>query len=130
MSMLAIVVGAVLAAGKPQVAAVPDAAAIGEALALAAGLKTAVAEYRMTYGKWPAQADPAVVELPGNYAGNYVTSIDLAADGVLRVTFKRSVGGMHVELTPDERPYGIVWSCTSPDIADIASMSEGCTYAR
>ena len=100
-----------------------------EVAATAAGPKTAVVEYRMNYEAWPAAADPGIVDAPTSYAGTYVARLDLAANGVLHITLKPSAGGGHVALTPSAAGWTVTWACTSPDIANIASVLAGCTYA-
>jgi hypothetical protein len=128
--MRTIVLGAVLSAVSVQAGATPPAA-LAEAVAATGGVKTGIAEYALTWGKWPAAADPDVVGAPKSYAGANVARLDLYAGAVVEVTLNAAAGGGHIRVrpaNPDPSHQPIAWLCESPDVPDIDRLP-GCNRA-
>lgn len=103
---------------------------LAEALALTSGAKTAITEYVMNTGAWPAAGDTSVLGSSAGYSGTWVDHIDLFAGGVVQVTFKESLGSGRLQVRPhssDPWQQPLTWICESPDIPDIGQVA-GCAF--
>ncbi|MCH8797281.1 pilin, partial [Neisseria gonorrhoeae] len=65
----------------------PARAQVSEAILLAEGQKSAVTEYYLNHGKWPADNDSAGVASASEIKGKYVQSVTVA-NGVVTAQMK------------------------------------------
>lgn len=96
-------------------------AKVGEAMSLTSGAKSAVAEYHMTNGSFPATNADAGLAAAATITGNYVDNVAVGADGVITATFNLddvnlTVGGLGVAgttitFTPTAGTGSITWAC-------------------
>ncbi|EMU0637517.1 TPA: pilin [Neisseria gonorrhoeae] len=103
---------------------IPARAQVSEAILLAEGQKSAVTEYYLNHGKWPANNGDAGVASPGEIKGKYVESVTVAK-GV--VTAKMKPSGVNKEIKDKKlslwarRENGSVkWFCGRPVKRDDA----------
>ena len=84
-----------------------------EALARASVMKTALVEYYMSMGQWPAKISDVGMGQPGDFAGGPVASIHLEPEGVITIALKPDVApGARLRLVPRVTPAGMVeWRC-------------------
>ncbi|EMT5855044.1 pilin, partial [Neisseria gonorrhoeae] len=73
----------------------PARAQVSEAILLAEGQKSAVTEYYLNHGEWPANNGDAGVASPGEIKGKYVKSVTVA-NGV--VTAQMASTGVNKEI--------------------------------
>ncbi len=91
---------------------------VSEAFSLADGLKTEVAEYFLTHGRFPAQA----TEVSGQTSGEYVRRIAVESDGTIRATYNSKalkLAGHSVVMVPTVKDGEVRWACGSPDLPDV-----------
>ncbi|EMS2256280.1 pilin [Neisseria gonorrhoeae] len=74
---------------------IPARAQVSEAILLAEGQKSAVTEYYLNHGKWPANNGNAGVASPADIKGKYVESVTVAK-GV--VTAQMNPSGVNKEI--------------------------------
>ncbi|EMT3794830.1 pilin, partial [Neisseria gonorrhoeae] len=75
---------------------IPARAQVSEAILLAEGQKSAVTEYYLNHGEWPANnGDAGVASSPSDIKGKYVESVTVA-NGV--VTAKMLSSGVNKEI--------------------------------
>ncbi|EMT6795103.1 pilin, partial [Neisseria gonorrhoeae] len=96
----------------------PARAQVSEAILLAEGQKSAVTEYYLNHGEWPANNGDAGVASPGEIKGKYVKSVTVA-NGV--VTAQMASTGVNKEIQDKrlslwaKRENGSVkWFCGQP----------------
>lgn len=90
-------------------------AQIAEGLSLSTGAKTAVSEYYLDRGAFPANNLQAGINPPGNIQGKYVSSVTVASD-VITVQFgneaNTQIVGESITLTADPSANGSLgWDC-------------------
>ncbi|EMU1829531.1 pilin [Neisseria gonorrhoeae] len=97
---------------------IPARAQVSEAILLAEGQKSAVTEYYLNHGEWPANNGDAGVASPGEIKGKYVKSVTVA-NGV--VTAEMASTGVNKEIQDKrlslwaKREAGSVkWFCGQP----------------
>ncbi|ENS8573904.1 pilin [Neisseria gonorrhoeae] len=100
----------------------PARAQVSEAILLAEGQKSAVTEYYLNHGKWPADNDSAGVASSSSIKGKYVKSVTVA-NGV--VTAQMASTGVNNEIKDKKlslwgrRENGSVkWFCGQPVTRD------------
>ncbi|EMT5963187.1 pilin [Neisseria gonorrhoeae] len=100
----------------------PARAQVSEAILLAEGQKSAVTEYYLNHGKWPADNDSAGVASSSSIKGKYVKSVTVA-NGV--VTAQMKPDGVNNEIKDKKlslwgrRENGSVkWFCGQPVTRD------------
>ena len=127
------IIGILAAIAIPQYQNYVARAQVSEALVLASGAKTAVAEYAMVKGDFPANNGDAGLEDKGTIKGKYVDTVEVGDGGVITATFGDDA---HTELKDHElflTPGGldsgsITWACTGEE--DIkAYLPSGCEVA-
>lgn len=95
----------------------------------AGSVKTAVAEYFITYGKWPTSNREAGISDPGSYKADNLSAITVLPDGRIRMTFVDNGKQQQVWLHGlVNKAMQVLWKCTTPDIADIAKLIPACAY--
>ena len=125
------IIGILAAVAIPQYQNYVARAQVAEALSLASGAKTAVAEYYMTTGSYPAGNEAA--GLATAISGKYVYSVEIFSDEALmiRVVFSsdahtKIADGM-LTLEPTDHEGSISWACYgdqgSPDVTKYLPSS-------
>ena len=94
-------------------------AKMSEAMGAGASAKTAVAEWRMSEGDWPSDAEAGLPDT----ASTYVEDTVVAANGVINVyldeaalgegTVGNTTSGEYITFTPDATSDVITWTCTA-----------------
>jgi type IV pilus assembly protein PilA len=124
------IIGILAAIAIPQYQNYVARAQVSEGLSLASGAKTAVAEYAIVKGEFPASSDDAGIDA---MSGKYVDTVEVSDGGVITATFG---DGAHTNLetgklflTPDKsRDGSITWACTGEE-AIKAYLPSGCGVA-
>lgn len=98
----------------------------------AGGAKTAVAEFYASRGAWPKNNEETGLPTPDNYRGESLRRLEVG-DSTITLTFdaRSGVNDGKVILTGEVTPnfaMGINWTCTSPNIRDIANVLPACKY--
>lgn len=87
---------------------------MSEAMMLAGGAKTAVSEYKMQTGSFPA--DNAAAGLSGTITGKYVKTVEVNASGIVATMNSSVSSGIQnkkLTLTPTFTGGAVTWTCTS-----------------
>ena len=89
---------------------------VSEGLSLSDGVKTAVTEFYLDQGCFPADNVTAGIEAAVNITGKYVTGVAVAA-GVITVTYGRDadakIAGATLTMTPLDNAGSVSWTCAS-----------------
>ncbi|EMT4617684.1 pilin, partial [Neisseria gonorrhoeae] len=96
----------------------PARAQVSEAILLAEGQKSAVTEYYLNHGEWPANNGDAGVASPGEIKGKYVKSVTVA-NGVVTATMLSSgvnneIKGKRLSLWAKRQDGSVKWFCGQP----------------
>ena len=92
---------------------------VSEGLSLASGVKTTVAETRLSVGTWRAADNTSYgLALPASITGNNVGSISVGNEGAITVTYANdsAITGKTILLRPIVGEGGIKWRCTGGDV--------------
>ncbi|MDC0661782.1 pilin [Marinobacter sp. SS21] len=87
---------------------------VSEGLSLAAGAKTAVAETRLSMGRWAGATNASYALSPsGSITGNNVAGVAVGANGVITIDYNNdtAITGSNITLTPTVTGGGISWAC-------------------
>jgi len=90
---------------------------IAEGLSMASSAKLAVAETHDSEGRFAgADNDSYGLAVAGSIKGNYVSNIDVQANGVIRIMYKaigtQVAAGSWIELKPKDEGGAMSWTCT------------------
>ncbi|ENT1865128.1 pilin, partial [Neisseria gonorrhoeae] len=96
----------------------PARAQVSEAILLAEGQKSAVTEYYLNNGEWPANNGNAGVASPADIKGKYVESVTVA-NGVVTAKMKPSgvnneIKGKRLSLWAKREDGSVKWFCGQP----------------
>ncbi|ENS9423000.1 TPA: hypothetical protein ACFKW8_11195, partial [Neisseria gonorrhoeae] len=97
----------------------PARAQVSEAILLAEGQKSAVTEYYLNHGEWPADNDSAgVASSPSDIKGKYVKSVTVAK-GVVTAQMKpdgvnKEIQGKRLSLWAKRQDGSVKWFCGQP----------------
>ncbi|ENW6121918.1 hypothetical protein GOS17_001963, partial [Neisseria gonorrhoeae] len=96
----------------------PARAQVSEAILLAEGQKSAVAEYYLNNGEWPANNGDAGVANPTEIKGKYVQSVTVA-NGVVTAQMKsdgvnKEIKGKKLSLWAKREAGSVKWFCGRP----------------
>ncbi|HFC2614650.1 TPA: prepilin-type cleavage/methylation domain-containing protein, partial [Neisseria gonorrhoeae] len=96
----------------------PARAQVSEAILLAEGQKSAVTEYYLNHGKWPADNGAAGVASASDIKGKYVKSVTVA-NGVVTAEMKPSgvnkeIQGKKLSLWARREDGSVKWFCGQP----------------
>ncbi|ENT1120301.1 prepilin-type cleavage/methylation domain-containing protein, partial [Neisseria gonorrhoeae] len=96
----------------------PARAQVSEAILLAEGQKSAVTEYYLNNGKWPADNGAAGVASPSDIKGKYVQSVTVA-NGVVTAKMLSSgvnneIKGKKLSLWARRQDGSVKWFCGQP----------------
>ena len=124
------IIGILAAIAIPQYQNYVARAQVAEGLVLASGAKTAVAEYRMTTGEWPADNSTAGLSVAGTITGNYVGSVTVVNEKIM-AKFKpdgvnENIKGKSLVLTAVDVGGSVTFGCTT-DI-DPTYVPKGCDH--
>ncbi|HFA2013166.1 TPA: pilin, partial [Neisseria gonorrhoeae] len=103
----------------------PARAQVSEAILLAEGQKSAVTEYYLNHGKWPADNGDAGVASPDKIKGKYVQSVTVAK-GVVTAEMKsdgvnKEIKGKRLSLWARRENGSVKWFCGQPVKRDDAA---------
>ncbi|ENZ8977198.1 pilin [Neisseria gonorrhoeae] len=100
-----------------------------EAILLAEGQKSAVTEYYLNNGKWPADNGAAGVASSGEIKGKYVQSVTVA-NGVVTAEMKsdgvnKEIQGKKLSLWAKRQDGSVKWFCGQPVTRDDGKAKAG-----
>ncbi|ENS5807751.1 hypothetical protein GXU63_001169, partial [Neisseria gonorrhoeae] len=97
---------------------IPARAQVSEAILLAEGQKSAVTEYYLNHGKWPADNGAAGVASASKIIGKYVKEVKVAK-GVVTATMKsdgvnKEIKDKRLSLWARRQDGSVKWFCGQP----------------
>ncbi|EMS2993112.1 pilin [Neisseria gonorrhoeae] len=97
---------------------IPARAQVSEAILLAEGQKSAVTEYYLNHGEWPANNGDAGVASASKIIGKYVKSVTVAK-GVVTAQMKsdgvnKEIKGKKLSLWAKRQDGSVKWFCGQP----------------
>ncbi|ENV7635730.1 pilin [Neisseria gonorrhoeae] len=97
---------------------IPARAQVSEAILLAEGQKSAVTEYYLNHGEWPANNTSAGVASPTDIKGKYVKEVKVA-NGVVTATMNstgvnKEIQGKRLSLWAKREDGSVKWFCGQP----------------
>ncbi|ENV7218868.1 pilin, partial [Neisseria gonorrhoeae] len=97
---------------------IPARAQVSEAILLAEGQKSAVTEYYLNNGKWPADNGAAGVASASDIKGKYVKEVKVE-NGVVTATMKsdgvnKEIKGKRLSLWARREAGSVKWFCGQP----------------
>ncbi|EMT4706546.1 pilin [Neisseria gonorrhoeae] len=97
---------------------IPARAQVSEAILLAEGQKSAVTEYYLNHGEWPADNGDAGVASASEIKGKYVQKVEVAK-GVVTATMKsdgvnKEIQGKRLSLWAKRENGSVKWFCGQP----------------
>ncbi|EMT0200433.1 pilin, partial [Neisseria gonorrhoeae] len=97
---------------------IPARAQVSEAILLAEGQKSAVTEYYLNNGKWPANNGDAGVASASDIKGKYVQKVEVT-NGVVTATMKsdgvnKEIQGKKLSLWARRENGSVKWFCGRP----------------
>ncbi|ENT1657794.1 pilin, partial [Neisseria gonorrhoeae] len=118
------IVGILAAVALPAYQDYTARAQVSEAILLAEGQKSAVTEYYLNHGKWPADNGAAGVASASDIKGKYVKSVTVA-NGVVTATMASSnvnkeIQGKKLSLWAKRQDGSVKWFCGQPVKRDKA----------
>ncbi|EMT9842031.1 pilin [Neisseria gonorrhoeae] len=110
---------------------IPARAQVSEAILLAEGQKSAVTEYYLNHGEWPANNGAAGVASASDIKGKYVKSVTVAK-GVVTATMKsdgvnKEIQGKKLSLWGRRENGSVKWFCGQPVKRDNAANDDDVT---
>ncbi|HFA9073456.1 TPA: pilin, partial [Neisseria gonorrhoeae] len=101
---------------------IPARAQVSEAILLAEGQKSAVTEYYLNHGEWPANNGDAGVASPGEIKGKYVKEVKVE-NGVVTATMKsdgvnKEIKDKKLSLWAKRENGSVKWFCGQPVTRD------------
>ncbi|HEZ5297878.1 TPA: pilin [Neisseria meningitidis] len=112
------IVGILAAVALPAYQDYTARAQVSEAILLAEGQKSAVTEYYLNHGKWPAGNSNAGVASSSTIKGKYVQSVTVA-NGVITATMlstgvNKEIQGKKLSLWAKRQDGSVKWFCGQP----------------
>ncbi|BCD80739.1 pilin [Neisseria gonorrhoeae] len=122
------IVGILAAVALPAYQDYTARAQVSEAILLAEGQKSAVTEYYLNHGKWPANNGNAGVASPSDIKGKYVESVTVA-NGVVTATMNSSnvnkeIKDKRLSLWGRRENGSVKWFCGQPVKRDDAAKDD------
>ncbi|EMT5848908.1 pilin, partial [Neisseria gonorrhoeae] len=113
---------------------IPARAQVSEAILLAEGQKSAVTEYYLNNGKWPANNTSAGVASSSDIKGKYVESVTVA-NGVVTATMNstgvnKEIKGKKLSLWAKRQDGSVKWFCGRPVTRDDKANDDAVTDAN
>ncbi|HGO9270403.1 TPA: pilin [Neisseria meningitidis] len=112
------IVGILAAVALPAYQDYTARAQVSEAILLAEGQKSAVTEYYLNHGEWPANNSSAGVATSADIKGKYVKSVEVK-NGVITAEMKSSgvnkeIQGKKLSLWAKRQAGSVKWFCGQP----------------
>ncbi|HGG8251846.1 TPA: pilin [Neisseria meningitidis] len=112
------IVGILAAVALPAYQDYTARAQVSEAILLAEGQKSAVTEYYLNHGEWPANNSSAGVASASDIKGKYVQSVEVAK-GVITATMlssgvNKEIQGKKLSLWAKRQDGSVKWFCGQP----------------
>ncbi|HFC7142249.1 TPA: pilin [Neisseria meningitidis] len=112
------IVGILAAVALPAYQDYTARAQVSEAILLVEGQKSAVTEYYLNHGKWPANNSSAGVATSANIKGKYVEKVEVK-NGVVTAEMKSSgvnkeIQGKKLSLWAKRQDGSVKWFCGQP----------------
>ncbi|HEZ5943554.1 TPA: pilin [Neisseria meningitidis] len=112
------IVGILAAVALPAYQDYTARAQVSEAILLAEGQKSAVTEYYLNHGEWPANNSSAGVATSANIKGKYVQSVEVK-NGVVTATMlstgvNNEIKGKKLSLWAKRQNGSVKWFCGQP----------------
>ena len=108
------IIGILAAVAIPSYQDYTKRAHVSEGMSLASAAKTGVSEYYGSQGTWPGSNDAAGIASSASITGNAVTSVAVAGNGVITITYNTKVNdGDTLVLTPAAGAGSITWDCST-----------------
>ncbi|HEZ6645344.1 TPA: pilin [Neisseria meningitidis] len=117
------IVGILAAVALPAYQDYTARAQVSEAILLAEGQKSAVTEYYLNHGEWPANnSDAGVASTPSDIKGKYVEKVEVAK-GVVTAEMKstgvnKEIQGKKLSLWAKRQNGSVKWFCGQPVTRD------------
>ncbi|EMS6713000.1 pilin [Neisseria gonorrhoeae] len=113
---------------------IPARAQVSEAILLAEGQKSAVTEYYLNNGKWPANNGDAGVASASTIKGKYVKSVTVA-NGVVTAEMlssgvNKEIQGKKLSLWARRQDGSVKWFCGQPVTRNAAANDDAVTDAN
>ncbi|ENW7412464.1 pilin [Neisseria gonorrhoeae] len=107
---------------------IPARAQVSEAILLAEGQKSAVTEYYLNNGEWPADNGAAGVASSGEIKGKYVQSVTVA-NGVVTAKMlssgvNKEIQGKKLSLWAKRQAGSVKWFCGQPVTRNDANAKD------
>ncbi|HEZ5426277.1 TPA: pilin [Neisseria meningitidis] len=125
------IVGILAAVALPAYQDYTARAQVSEAILLAEGQKSAVTEYYLNHGEWPANNSSAGVASSSKIKGKYVEKVEVAK-GVITATMLSSgvnneIKGKKLSLWAKRQDGSVKWFCGQPVERNTADADDGVT---
>ncbi|HEZ4730225.1 TPA: pilin, partial [Neisseria meningitidis] len=123
------IVGILAAVALPAYQDYTARAQVSEAILLAEGQKSAVTEYYLNHGEWPANNSSAGVASASDIKGKYVQSVEVK-NGVVTATMlstgvNKEIKGKKLSLWAKRQDGSVKWFCGQPvERADTATTTD------
>ncbi|HGT4320784.1 TPA: pilin [Neisseria meningitidis] len=127
------IVGILAAVALPAYQDYTARAQVSEAILLAEGQKSAVTEYYLNHGEWPANNTSAGVASSSDIKGKYVKSVEVK-NGVITATMLSSgvnneIKGKKLSLWAKRQDGSVKWFCGQPVTRDANNTADAVTAA-
>ncbi|HHS0629349.1 TPA: pilin [Neisseria meningitidis] len=122
------IVGILAAVALPAYQDYTARAQVSEAILLAEGQKSAVTEYYLNHGEWPANNSSAGVASSSTIKGKYVEKVEVAK-GVITATMlstgvNNEIKGKKLSLWAKRQNGSVKWFCGQPVTRDDANAKD------
>ncbi|HEZ6467663.1 TPA: pilin [Neisseria meningitidis] len=122
------IVGILAAVALPAYQDYTARAQVSEAILLAEGQKSAVTEYYLNHGEWPANNSSAGVATSSEIKGKYVEKVEVAK-GVITATMLSSgvnneIKGRKLSLWAKRQDGSVKWFCGQPVTRDANATND------
>jgi len=110
------IIGVLAAIAIPNYMDYTHRAKVAEGLQLAGPAKVAVGEYYSVSAAYPTTNTQAGLATASSYTGSNVSSVEVGANGVIKITYGVAVSATPVVLnmTPSATVGGLIWTCSAP----------------
>ncbi|HEZ7057058.1 TPA: pilin [Neisseria meningitidis] len=122
------IVGILAAVALPAYQDYTARAQVSEAILLAEGQKSAVTEYYLNHGEWPANNSSAGVATSSEIKGKYVEKVEVAK-GVITATMlstgvNKEIQGKKLSLWAKRQAGSVKWFCGQPVTRDATNADD------
>ncbi|HEZ6681495.1 TPA: pilin [Neisseria meningitidis] len=127
------IVGILAAVALPAYQDYTARAQVSEAILLAEGQKSAVTEYYLNHGEWPANNSSAGVASSSEIKGKYVKEVEVK-NGVVTATMlstgvNKEIQGKKLSLWAKRQNGSVKWFCGQPVTRDANATNDDVTAA-